>query len=403
MDSILSSVKIKYLGKVYRLIEQFDLISRIDLAKLSELAPTNITTLTRDLINANLVLERAAQTTIVRGRPAVGICVSPHYWQTLCAILMENEFEITLCQLNNQVIAKANFELVEQDFAQLGQVLLRHILEFTQTHEDKICHLLAVSIAIAGNIDVENHSFYLGNHHFTLDFNSLLEPHFSVPIIISEYFKDWVSMESHLGSAINSNNVLFLQLDDVINMSVLMNGQFLRTEQQIRMNINRVNLPRISDLSDKINLHFPDIERYQFQHQLTHNAIYQLVDLVFPNNQLPNNLRKIHFLCEKANQGEQSAVNILYHLADSLSYVLMNLVNIFLSEKIVISSSLLMAKEVFLSRLNHKLQQELLLDEHKVELTTSRYEWNSGIIANAAIKDCLYDGSLIGHILVSNT
>lgn len=401
MESLLSSVKVKHLGRVYRLIEQFDLISRIDLSKLSGFVPASITSLTRDLISADFVIERTVQPAVLRGRPATGLCISPFHWQTLCATLTEDQFNIALCNLTNEVIEHREYSLTEDDLQQLEQVLLAQVLRFLKKNSDRITNLLAFSIAVAGQLEQEKQLVRLGKHQIKLDFNALFEPHFTVPVITSEYFKDWISAESTLGSAINCNNVLFLQLDDVINLSVLMQGQFLQNDKQTRMNINKVNLPKISELSEKINLNLPEIERLQFQHQVTHDAIYQLIDAEFPDNGLTNTPKKIDFLCKKANENNQSAIRILNYLVDCLSYVLMNLVNIFSSEKIVISSSLLAAKKIFLPRLNNKLNENLLLDGHKVEVATSQYPRKSAVVANAAIKRYLYNGSLLAHVLTS--
>lgn len=46
-------LRLTQLGKIYRLVEQFEEISRIDLSKLSRLAPATITALTRELIKEN--------------------------------------------------------------------------------------------------------------------------------------------------------------------------------------------------------------------------------------------------------------------------------------------------------------------------------------------------------------
>ncbi|GAM61448.1 transcriptional repressor of malT and manXYZ operon [Vibrio ishigakensis] len=60
-------------GRVYQLIDQFGPISRIDLSKLSALAPASITKITRELIDAHLVHETIVQEVTSRGRPAVGL------------------------------------------------------------------------------------------------------------------------------------------------------------------------------------------------------------------------------------------------------------------------------------------------------------------------------------------
>lgn len=71
-----SDNKALHLGKIYHLIEQFELISRTDLAKLSGLAPASVTNLTKILIDNHFILERTVQTTLSRGRPSVGLAVS---------------------------------------------------------------------------------------------------------------------------------------------------------------------------------------------------------------------------------------------------------------------------------------------------------------------------------------
>ena len=47
---MITSNKIQNIGNIYRLTEQFELISRTDLAKLSGLAPASITNITKQLI-----------------------------------------------------------------------------------------------------------------------------------------------------------------------------------------------------------------------------------------------------------------------------------------------------------------------------------------------------------------
>ncbi|PJG86542.1 ROK family protein [Conservatibacter flavescens] len=393
------ALKVQHLGTIYRLIEQFELISRIDLSKLSGFAPASITAITKELIQLQLITERAVQTTIVRGRPAVGLCLSSSHWRTICGTLLENTFELTLCELNDKVIEKRSFSLQAEHMANLDVFLVQSLKQFLADIKIDTLSLLAFSLTVAGRFDrTHTRLVKLGQYDVDIDLSAVFVPHFSVPVFIREYFQTWLFAESTLGSIINCNNALFLQLDDVINMSVLVKGKILNSEKETRMNINRVNVPKLSELQDKINLELPEIKRNQLHNQVTHQSIYQMVDLLFPQNTLPNNSQKIDFVCEQANQGNPQAIQILYHVADCVSYVLMNLVNIFSSEKVVISSSLLLAKDLFLARLNQKLQENLLLDDLHVDIVTSRYAWNSPILAASAIKQRIYDGSLLMNL-----
>lgn len=397
--SLSDSVKMQQLGVIYRLIEQFELISRIDLSKLSGFAPASITELTRQLIQAEFIMERTVQTNIVRGRPAIGLCLSPFYWRTICATLLEDSFEITLCELDDTIVKQMTFVLTPEKQQDLPHFIHQSIEHFLQQVKQESGKLLAVSVVVAGELHHKGQYLSkLGEQQYDLDLLALFQPHFSCPILINESFETWIFAESNLGSAINCHNVLFLQLDDVINMSVLIKGEPVNSARYTRMNINKVAVPPFSELHDLTNPHLSEIERHQLYHQVTHHSIYQLVDKLFPQNQLINGEQKIAFVCEQANKGNENAIKIIYHIADSVSYVLMNLINIFSSEKIIISSSLLSAKDIFLPRLQQKLKENLLLDNLAVSIATSHYAWNSHIVASAAVKKHIYNGDLLKNL-----
>lgn len=397
--SVSEAIKAQHLGLTYRLIEQFELISRIDLAKLSGFAPASITELTKQLIQAQLIIERTVQATTMRGRPAVGLCVSSLYWRTICATLLEDSFELMLCDLNDNIIKKATFPLNLKETAHLPTFIDQALQSFLQQIQAEKGKLFAVSVVVAGELTRKGQFLTkLGQYSLNLDLLALFRPYFTCPILIDEYFQTWIFAEAQLGGAINCQNVLFLQLDDVINMSVLVKGEWLDSKGYSKMNINKVSVPAFNELHHLINQDLPPIERYQLYHQATHHSIYQLVDILFTANQLSNNEQKIRFVCEQAKQGEERAIRIIHHIADTVSYVLMNLVNIFCSEKIIVSSSLLAAKEIFLPRLQAKLKENLLLDELEVNIATSHYHYNSPIVANSAIKKHIYNGELLKNL-----
>ncbi|MFY1028235.1 ROK family protein [Actinobacillus seminis] len=397
-------LKLKQLGKIYQLIEQFEEISRIDLSKLSRLAPATITALTRQLIDEKLIIERAVQNTESRGRPAVGLCVSPFYWQSICAILIEDHFDILLCGLDGAPIEQAIYLLHSDDFDHLDQFLLNCVQHFMSNIQPKLNHPMTFSIAVAGELDKSTQNLVrLGKRTLDLNLRALFEPHFDIPILITEYFQTWLYAENTLGSVIGCDNVLFLQLDDVINLGVLVQGELLYHKEYKKINIDKLIVPKDNLLQELINIHLPELERYQLTNQITHKAIYQLIDQLYPKNVLANKNDKIQFLCQKANDGDKSAVNILYFIADTLAYVLMNLVNIFSSEKIMFSSSLLSAKDIFLPRLNATLAKNLVNTPHQTEVVVSQYQWNSPVVLTSAIKQGIYNGSLLTHLIKSET
>lgn len=394
-----SPQKLQHLGSIYRLIEQFDLISRIDLSKISGLAPASITNFTRDLIDLKLVIERTTQTPIVRGRPAVGLAISPFYWQSLCVVLNEREITIFLCELNGKTVASKTFPLQAKQYQNLANLLAENLRDFQAEFRSQVMQIFAISVVVEGQLNCQQTGIQrLGQFEIDVELQTILSDEFNLPIILSEYFSAWVFAESSLGAAISSENVIYLQVDDVINMSVSIKGKMIQGNKQQRMNIDRVCLPMLSPLSTIISEHLLPEDAQQLQHHVTYSAIYRLVNHLLPND-LEDNAQKIKYLCELANQGNQSAIDILQYVADGISYVLMNLVNIFSSDKIMINSSYLGANTIFVEHLKQKLNENLLLDQHKVDIITGHYAQNNAVVASAMVKKYLYNGDLIGSLM----
>lgn len=388
-----SDNKALHLGNIYRLIEQFELISRTDLAKLSGLAPASVTNLTKILIDHHFILERTVQTSLSRGRPSVGLAVSNFFWQLLCVTVSPHRIEIALCQLNGTQIYKQDYPISPADYADLNANILNFINHFHQLYCINANQLLAVSISVIGKIDAEKENIIqLGNQALLCQITSQLSPLFDCPILLSEHFQLWLLAESTVGSLINQDNVIFLQLDDTVNLSVLLSGSLL--SKHSKMNVDSMIMPRFSQLSDKIFPELDEIHRYQLVNQVTFPAIVKLIDQYLPNN-LKTQDQKIQLLCQKINENQPLAFAILTHIADNIAYMLMNLVNIFSSEKIMLNSPLIQIKTPLFRLISEKLHKNLLQPDLKMDLVTSQYEWNSPLITCSAIKQGIYHGNLI--------
>lgn len=388
-----SMSKAQHLGEIYRLIEQFELISRTDLAKLSGLAPASVTNLTKILIDNHFILERTVQNSATKGRPAVGLAVSPFFWQLLCLTISAQKIEISLCELNGKQIYKEEHSISTADYAELQAVILQIISAFEKHYFIDHSRLLAVSISVIGKINPKNQTItQLGHYAITCEISTQLANHFACPILLSEHFQLWLLAESTLGSLMNHHNVIFLQLDDTVNLSVLMQGGILNSPT--KMNVDKMLMPRFSPLSDEIFPELDHIHRYQLVNQITFLPLTKLIDRYLPNSFITTD-DKINWLCQKINENQPLALQILEHITDNLAYAIMNLVNIFSSEKMMLNSPLLNAKEALFQQLSTKLRHNLRQDGLTIDLATSHYSSNSTLITCAAIKQGIYEGNLI--------
>lgn len=391
--------KYQQLGQVYQLIEQFELIARTDLAKLSGYAPASITSLTKNLIDHKLILERTAQNLASRGRPAVGLSLSPFHWQFLCMTLSETEIALFVCDLSGNPIYQQQYELnLSSD--NLAENVTTSLYDFLHSYPIELEKVLAVSVSVIGKLDRSKTTVtQLGNYALNCELSSVIQQIIAEkPVYFNEHFQLWLLAESTLGSLISHDDVIFLQLDDTINLSVLLRGELLHRDEHKRMNVDRMLMPKFSPLSDEIKPELSEKERYQLANQITFSALMPLIDRYLPNS-FDETTQKIAWLCEQIQQENPKALAILEHITDNLSYMLFNLISIFSTEKIMFCSPLLSVKSPLFDKIQQKITDNLLQDDLHIDLVTSQYEWNSPMIPAAAIKYQLYSGNLIQNII----
>ncbi|MCK3656948.1 transcriptional regulator [Pasteurellaceae bacterium Macca] len=391
--------KYHHLGSVYRLVEQFELISRTDLAKLAGVAPASMTMLTKALIDHKLILERTSQNLPSRGRPAVGLSVSTFHWHYLCLTITPNKLSIALCDLTGNAVHQLNYTFSASEYPTFDAYLLACLNNFTRHMPLDSRELIAVSVSVVGKVNKEKTAItQLGNVPLHCPLTDTLSTLFSQPILLNEHFQLWFLLESTLGSLIGDDNVIFLQLDDTVELSVLLKGALLHQNEHKRMNVDKMIMPKFSPLSLEIADEFDEIHRYQLANQITFPALVKLIDRYLPN-ELEEQSAKIHFFCQQVEAENLNALRILNHISDNLAYMLMNLINIFSTEKIMINSPLLQIKQALFAQLHTKLAQNLLLDDLHIDLVTSHSAWDNPQIPAVAIKLGLYDGHLLRSIM----
>lgn len=388
----------QHLGRVYRLIEQFELISRTDLAKLSGFAPASMTMLTKLLIENQFIIERTSQNLASRGRPAVGLSLSPFHWALLCLTVSSNKVTVALCQLNGSPIAQETYSFSEQDHEQLSLFILQNLQHFIQHNAVETDKLFAVSVSVVGKINATKDTIVqLGHKALTCELKSTLSSLFSQPIFINEHFQLWFLAESTLGNLISDDDVIYLQLDNDVNLSVLLKGALLHQDEHKRMNVDKMLMPQFP-LSDEIGAELPLPDRYQLKNQVTFPALLPLIDRYLPNA-FNTSQEKIDWFCEHVEQQTPNAIKILEHITDNLAYMLMNLINLFSTPKVMINSPLLRIKPFLFTLLHQKLHSQRLLGNINVDLVTSQYDWDSAYIPAVAIKLGLYEGTLLKHYI----
>lgn len=115
-------------GAVYRLIDRFGPISRIELSKRAQLAPASITKIVRELLEAHLVQETEFQEPGSRGRPAVGLTLDTASWHYLCVRIGLGSMTLALRDLRGTLVAEEEIALsVRGELPLLARIVTRSI------------------------------------------------------------------------------------------------------------------------------------------------------------------------------------------------------------------------------------------------------------------------------------
>lgn len=388
----------QHLGSVYRLIEQFELISRTDLAKLSGFAPASMTALTKLLIEKQFILERTSQNIASRGRPAVGLSLSPFYWSQLCLTLSSRKLTVSLCRLDSSIIYRKDYLFTEQHYTHLTKLIVENLQIFMQECRLDLQQLLAVSVSVLGKINQQTGTItQLGYCTIECPLENELKKLFTQPVLINEHFQLWFITESVLGNLIGDDDVIYLQLDTDINLSVQLQGKVFQQDEHKRMNVDKMLMPTFA-MSDEIAEDISVAERYQLHHQVTFTPLAKLIDRHLPNSCVTLQ-EKITWFCECVEQNNPNAMRILNHIADNLAYMLMNLINLFSTRKVMLNSPLQRIKQPLFQQIENKLRSQLLLGDLQVDLVTSQYDWDCPHIPAVAVKLALYNGELFRKII----
>ena len=140
-------------GVVYRLIDLYGPISRIELSKRAQLAPASITKIVREMLDAHLVQETEFQDPGSRGRPAIGLILDTLAWHYLAIRFQPGQISLTLRDLSSRALQEDRLPLPACADQPLLQTLQNMVNDFFIRHQNKLERLTAIAITLPGLIN----------------------------------------------------------------------------------------------------------------------------------------------------------------------------------------------------------------------------------------------------------
>jgi transcriptional regulator of PTS gene len=385
-------------GRVYKLIDQFGPISRIDLSKLSELAPASITKITRELIEAHLVHETVVQEATSRGRPAVGLQTNNEGWQFLSMRLGRGYLTLALHELGGEVLVDTKIDIHEIEQDDLLARLLHEIDEFFRVYSDQLDRVTSISIAVPGLVSSEQ-GIVLQMPHYHVK-NLPLGPEIykatGLPVFLANDTRAWALAEQLFGNSQQNENSVLISIHHGVGAGIILDGRVLQGRHGNIGELGHIQIDPDGKLCQCGNRGCLDTVASS---QAIREEVSRRLAVGEASSITPDKVT-IENICAAAAQGDALAVNVIEKLGHYLGSAIAIVVNLFNPEKILIGGVINQAKAILYPAIKASIeQQSLQVYYQELEIVESRFYKQATMPGAALIKQALYDGELLMRVI----
>ncbi len=385
-------------GAVYRLIDQFGPISRIELSKLAHLAPASITKIVREMLEAHLVQETEYQEAGSRGRPAIGLMLDTASWHFLSVRISNGGITLALRDLSSKLVAEDDRPLPAQSREGLLTCIIREIDQFFVRHQSKLERLTAIAITLPGIINTEKGivhrmPFYNVND---MPLGPELSSRTGLPVYIQHDICAWTIAESLFGASRGAHNVIQVVIDHNVGAGVITGGRLLHHDRSSLVEIGHTQVdPEGKQCYCGNHGCLETVASIDSLLELAQRRMSGTMDSMLHHQPLT-----VEMLCDAALAGDRLAKEIITTAGNSVGRVLAIMVNLFNPQKILIGSPLNRAAEVLYPVITYCIRQQSL-PAYSAHINVEPTQFlNIGTMPGAAlVKNAMYSGALLVKLL----
>ncbi|MEK9496026.1 ROK family transcriptional regulator [Photorhabdus sp. P32] len=386
------------IGTVYRLIDQYGPISRIELSKKAQLAPASITKIVRELIDAHLVMETEFLDLGFRGRPATGLKLDSEGWHFLCVSINLGSLILGLRDLSSKLIVEDILPLPVNKKKSFLESIIDEIDAFFGRYQSRLERLTAISITINAIVDpirglIHSFPYYQVQE---LPIGEYLHRRTGLPVFLQHEITAWTIAESLYGAAKNCQNIIQMVIDEHVGVGVIIAGQTLHAGNRGVMEIGHIQAE-----PDGKRCYCGNVGCLETVVGISHilSRVKQQLTVV-PDSLLNGEPLTIESFCQAVNHGDTLAIDIIRDIGVKIGHIIAIMVNLFNPEKILIGSPLNASQQILYPMINECIQRHALPAYSKqIELVATKFN-NSGTLSSvASVKKALYDGSLLINLM----
>ncbi|KLV04820.1 transcriptional regulator [Photobacterium aquae] len=385
-------------GSVYKLIDQYAPISRIELSKRSQLAPASITKITRELIEAHLIKETAIQESSNRGRPAIGLVPANEGWQFLSMRLGRGYMTIALHEQGGDILVeeRQNLDVLHQD--EVLKKLIEEIHSFFARHVSELDRITAIAVSLPGLVNAETGVVlqmpYYEVHN--LELGPAIHDATGLPVFIGNDTRSWALAEKLFGNSRDVANSLLVSIHHGVGAGIVLD--------------NMVLSGRMGNVGELGHIQIKPYGKRCFcgnhgclETVASLKAVIEQVELRLREghpSSLHGKVLTIEGICDAAVSGDTLARQIIVELGHHLGQAIAIMVNLFNPDKVLIGGEFNRAKSVLYPAIMECIRtQSLPLYNKGLVIEQSCFYTQATMPGAALVKQAMYDGHLLMKLI----
>lgn len=355
-----SDIKLNNRILVLNLIKEYHAVSRIQLAKITNMSPTSMTRIVNDLKELNLVCEVETASNRL-GRKATMIAINKDAFYSLGVAIEHNQIRIALIDSTYEVLFMMEYELCfeEKSCSEIAEFVYLKYPEFIFLAEEATAlslreDLSCIGVSFPGIVD-DQHKTIITSPILGEEVGEKLRNHlihlFQLPVYVENDIKASLYNEYYRFIGKEEASIAYVYLDTGIGAALMINGE-----------IYRGNAFGAGELA------YASMNKEQQGQFFTNLTYHKLLECARKHGLATSNLAEVETACKHQ---EEKAIEWVDYVAGEVAKLL-NIVNVFYNpSKILLGGSVIRELPELVGRVAEKkeLFYQVLYGEQQITAT----------------------------------
>jgi predicted NBD/HSP70 family sugar kinase len=371
--------------RILRLVRDRGEISRIEIAKSTDLHKATITDLVSKLIQTGFLEETGEVEARKRvGRKRILLRFRPMAGLVAGVDIRKTGATVALTDLNARILRQESFQYpLDAPATEVLSLVITKIQRLLAATNHSQAKLVGIGIGVQGVIDYATNTLVLSHDKKSWQGESLsadLETKFNIPVYVENDVKTMTLGEYLLGSAKGTKDFVHIWVGDGLGAGIMINGHLLHGTTSSAGEIG-YNGPEVSSFYRE---KFP----MTYRNQVMFGQILTDANFIESYRRASGHADRdgltVALITQKAGEGDAKARQIIEEFASILSIVCIDIVNTLNPEMIVLGGELAQSYPMIADLLQEKIHRDLLVPAAEAVRVRPAKHGENGVILGAA-------------------